>query len=77
MTKILAAVFIAVFASAAQAKDIAISLNDEEQRLLLAMIDMAVKSGGLPAARIAVHFEAKLQEAAKGFAANIQGGLSG
>ena len=42
-----------------------IELNNEEAQVLLNLIDIAVKSAGLPAAEAALHFSKKIKDAAE------------
>lgn len=42
-----------------------IELTNEEAQVLLNLIDIAVKSAGLPAAEAAMHFAKKLKDAAE------------
>jgi hypothetical protein len=50
-------------ASAAQAKDIAITLDEREQQALVQVLDSATRSGGLAATQGTVYFYNKLQTA--------------
>lgn len=52
-----------LLASPACAKDITITLNDDEQRGLIQMIDAAVKSVGLQGAESAVYMHRKIMAA--------------
>lgn len=58
-----AAAFLLV--SPASAKDITLTLNDDEQRGLIQMIDAAVKSVGLQGAEAGVYMHRKIIEAQK------------
>jgi hypothetical protein len=42
-----------------------IDLNNEEAQVLLNLIDVALKSAGLPAAEAALHFSKKIKDAAE------------
>lgn len=42
-----------------------IELNDEEAKVLLALINVAVKAAGLEAAESGLHFAKKINEASK------------
>ena len=42
-----------------------IELNNEEAQVLMNLIDIAVKSAGLPAAEAALHFSKKIKDAAE------------
>lgn len=42
-----------------------IELNDEEAKVLVSLIDVAVKSAGLQASESALHFVRKIDEARK------------
>ena len=42
-----------------------IDLNNEEAQVLLNLIDVALKSAGLPAAEAALHFNKKIKDAAE------------
>ena len=42
-----------------------IDLNNEEAQVLLNLIDVALKSAGLPAAEAALHFSKKIKGAAE------------
>ena len=53
-------------ATSAQAKDITITLNDEEQKNLIALLDLATKGGGVRAAEAVASMVKKLNEAAGG-----------
>jgi hypothetical protein len=46
-----------------------IELTDEEIRVLISMIDVAVRARGMEAAESGVHFVKKLQEAAPAYQA--------
>jgi hypothetical protein len=56
--------FLALVAPAS-AKDISITLNDEEQKALVQILDTATKAGGLQVAQATVWFAKKLDDAAK------------
>lgn len=55
----------AIVATSAAAKDITVTLNDEEQRVLLQILDAATKAQGLQVAQATVFFVKKLDDAAK------------
>ena len=46
--------------------DITLTLNDEEQKALAGVIDMALRHSGIGAADVAAHFIGKLRVAANG-----------
>lgn len=47
------------------AKDVTVTLNDEEQRVIIQLLDMATKAGGLQVAKAATHFADKITAAAQ------------
>ncbi len=51
-------------ASVARAKDVTITLTDQEQQVLLNLLDMAVKQGGLRVAGNAAYFTNKINPSA-------------
>ena len=62
MKTFLTALLFLVGASAAQAKDITITLNDQEQKVFLALLDVALKQGGLQSLQAVSQFVAKIQK---------------
>jgi hypothetical protein len=58
-----AAAAILLAASPAGAKDISLSLNEQEQAALAQVLDQATRSGGLAATQGTVYFYNKLQQA--------------
>lgn len=60
--RVFVAVLFFVFATGAQAKDVALILNDQDQAMLLQLFDGALKADGLKAAN-AVYFWQKLKAA--------------
>lgn len=52
-----------LFASPAFAKDITLTLNDDEQRGMIGMLDAAVKATGLQGAETGLYFQKKIIEA--------------
>jgi hypothetical protein len=63
-----ATIFVALLllsTSSVYAKDVTITLTDEEQRVLIQMMDQANKAGGLSNAEAAIYFAKKIQAAAQ------------
>ena len=56
-------IFIAASMPAAQAKDVALILNDQEQQMMLQAIDATVRAQGVQAASSMLHLLQKLQTA--------------
>lgn len=52
-----------LLATPAAAKDVTITLNDEEQKVFLALLDGALKSGGLANLQAVIKFVQKYQAA--------------
>ena len=68
---ILAALLVA---TPAAAKDITITLNDNEQAQLTALLDLATRQGGIRVAQVASYFDQKLKAAAGPIAAPVTPG---
>lgn len=54
---------LALSATPVLAKDISITLNDQEQKVLMSLLDSALKAGGLSNLQSVVQFVTKLQAA--------------
>jgi hypothetical protein len=52
-----------LLATPAAAKDVTITLNDEEQKVFLALLDAALKQGGLSNLQVVAQFVQKYQQA--------------
>lgn len=52
-----------LLATPASAKDITITLNDQEQKVMMAILDSALKAGGLANLQPVLQFVTKLQAA--------------
>ena len=52
-----------LLASPAYAKDVTITLNDQEQKVFLALLDAALKQGGLSNLQVVTQFVQKYQQA--------------
>jgi hypothetical protein len=52
-----------LLATPAAAKDITITLNDQEQKVFLAILDAALKQGGLSNLQVVTQFVQKFQQA--------------
>lgn len=59
-----AAALIASLPTLAAAKDVTLTLNDQEQAAFAQVLDQATRGGGLQAASATVYFQNKLQQAA-------------
>jgi hypothetical protein len=55
----IAALILALSFGAASAKDVTVTLNDNEQKVMVNLLDLAVKAGGLNAAESAAYFAKK------------------
>lgn len=53
-----------LFATPAMAKDVTITLNDQDQKVFLALLDAALKQGGLANLQVVTQFVQKYQQAA-------------
>lgn len=63
---LLTAALLVMFAGCgAQARDITITLSDDEQKALVQILDLATKAGGLPTAQATMYFARKIEDAAK------------
>ena len=56
-------IFLLAFVASAQAKDVMLVLNDQEQAALMQILDVATKANGLQIANNTVAFMQKLQSA--------------
>jgi hypothetical protein len=52
-----------LLATPAAAKDVTITLNDQEQKVFLALLDQALKAGGLQNLQVVTQFVQKYQQA--------------
>jgi hypothetical protein len=64
MKRLLIAIAMTLFVTPALAKDITITLNDTEQKVFLAILDAALKQGGLSNLQVVTQFVQKFQKAA-------------
>lgn len=63
MKRLLVCLLVALAPATAAAKDITLSLNDDEQRALVQLLDTANRAGGIQNAEAVVHFVRKISEA--------------
>jgi hypothetical protein len=63
MTKYAVALLAMLAATPALAKDVTITLNDQEQKVFLALLDAALKQGGLSNLQVVTQFVQKYQQA--------------
>jgi hypothetical protein len=57
------ALIVMLLATPAFAKDITLTLNDQEQKVFLALLDAALKQGGLANLQVVTQFIQKYQQA--------------
>jgi hypothetical protein len=63
MKRLLVAIAMTLFVTPALARDITITLNDTEQKVFLAILDAALKQGGLANLQVVTQFVQKFQKA--------------
>jgi hypothetical protein len=63
MKQLLAAIAMTLFVTPALAKDITLTLNDQEQKILITLLDAALKQGGLNQLQAVSQFVQKIQKA--------------
>jgi hypothetical protein len=64
MKRLLVAIAMLAFTTPVFAKDITITLNDQEQKILITLLDAALKQGGLNQLQAVSQFVQKIQKAA-------------
>lgn len=65
MSRAAIALVLALLAAPAAAKDVSLTLSDQEQKVFLALLDAALKSGGLNNLQAVAQFISKYQQAIK------------